>query len=155
MTNVCSSSRSQFKIKHCMTVFGVRFISFDNETMCNAYVWPRSVEGQGQSLRLALLPMLHMGYSSPSVIALVYDFTFLYKKNWFHPVTYGGRHDCFRFRKHPSSFPCRQCFLRAFPFLRYIVGIKSSNDVRWHGLKSAYVKILHGMQKNCLHYSLC
>jgi len=21
----------------------------------------------------------------------------------FHPVTYGGRHDCFRFRKHPSS----------------------------------------------------
>jgi len=48
--------------------------------------------------------MLHIGYSSPSVIALVYEFTLLYKKIWFHPVTYGGRHDCFRFWKHPSSF---------------------------------------------------
>jgi len=34
--------------------------------------------------------MLHMGYSSPSVIALVHDFTFLHKKMSFHPVTYGG-----------------------------------------------------------------
>ena len=29
--------------------------------------------------------MLHMGYLSPSVIALVYNFTSLYKKIWFHP----------------------------------------------------------------------
>jgi len=69
--------------------------------MCSAYVWPRLVQGQGK--KLTLLPLLHMGYSSPSVIALVYEFTLLYKKIWFHPVTYGGRHDCFRFRKHPSS----------------------------------------------------
>jgi len=69
--------------------------------MCSAYVWPRLVQGQGK--KLTLFPMLHMGYSSPSVIALVYEFTLLYKKNWFHPVTYGGRHDCFCFRKHPSS----------------------------------------------------
>ena len=48
--------------------------------------------------------MLHMGYSSASMIALVYEFTLLYKKIWFHPVTYGGRHDCFRFWKHPSSY---------------------------------------------------
>jgi len=34
--------------------------------------------------------MLHMGYSSPFVIALVYDITSLYKKIRFHPVTYGG-----------------------------------------------------------------
>jgi len=65
-------------------------------------VWPRLVQGQGK--KLTLYTMLHMGYLSPSVIALVNDFTFFYKKNWFHPVTYGGRHDCFRFRKHPSSF---------------------------------------------------
>ena len=69
--------------------------------MYSAYVWQRLVQGQGKTLTLFL--KLQMGYSSPSVIALVYDFTFLYKKNWFHPVTYGGRHDCFRFRKHPSS----------------------------------------------------
>ena len=75
-------------------------VSYDH-TMCSADVWPRSVQGQGK--KLTHFPMLHMGYSSPSVIALIYDFTFLYKKNWFHPVTYGGRHDCFRFRKHPSS----------------------------------------------------
>jgi len=25
------------------------------------------------------------------------------KNNCFHPVTYGGRHDCFRFRNHSSS----------------------------------------------------
>jgi len=29
MTNVGSRSRSQFKIYHCMTVFGVRSISFE------------------------------------------------------------------------------------------------------------------------------
>jgi len=29
LTNVCSMSRSQFKIKHCMTVFRVRSISFE------------------------------------------------------------------------------------------------------------------------------
>jgi len=45
---------------------------------CAVPVWPRSVQGQGK--KLTLFPMLHMGYSSPSVIALVYDFTFLYKK---------------------------------------------------------------------------
>jgi len=69
--------------------------------MCSAYVWPRLVQGQGK--KLTLFPMFYMGYSSPSVIALVYDFSFFFKKVWFHPVTYGGRHDCFRFRKHPSS----------------------------------------------------
>jgi len=63
-------------------------VSYD-ETMCSAYVRQRLVQGQGK--KITLFPMLHMGYSSPSVIALVYDFTFLYKKNnWFHPVTYGG-----------------------------------------------------------------
>jgi len=55
--------------------------------------------------------MLHIGYLSPSVIALVYDFTFLYKKNWFRPVTYGGNHDCFRFRKHPSSLALSLTYL--------------------------------------------
>ena len=31
-----------------------------------------------------------MGYSSPSVIALVHDFTFIHNFFSFHPVTYGG-----------------------------------------------------------------
>jgi len=35
--------------------------------------------------KLTLFPMLHMGYLSPSVIALVYNFTSLYKNIWFHP----------------------------------------------------------------------
>jgi len=78
--------------------------------MCSAYVWPRLVQGQGK--KLTLLPMLHMGYSSPFVIALVYDFTLLYKTIWFHPVTYGGRHDWFRFRKHPSSLPLFETYKR-------------------------------------------
>jgi len=30
LTKVCSMSRSQFKIYHNMTVFGVRFISFES-----------------------------------------------------------------------------------------------------------------------------
>ena len=51
-----------------------------NETMCSAYVWPRLVQGQGK--KLTLLPLLHMGYSSPSVKALVYEFTLLYKKKF-------------------------------------------------------------------------
>ena len=76
-------------------------VNYD-ETMRSSYVCPRLV--QGQRKKLTLFPMLHMGYSSFSVIAFVYDFTFLYKKIWFHPVTYGGRHGCFRFRKHPSNF---------------------------------------------------
>jgi len=81
--------------------------------MCCAYVWPRLVQSQGK--KLTLLLMLHIGYSSPSVIALVYDFTLLYKNFWFHPVTYGGRHDCFRFWKHPSSFPLCYCPLYHYP----------------------------------------
>ena len=40
------------------------------------------VEGQGQ--KLTLFDMLYMGYSSPSVIALDYDFTFLY--NFFDSI---------------------------------------------------------------------
>ena len=32
--------------------------------------------------------------------------TAMTKTIWFHPVTYGRRHDCFRFRKHPSSSYC-------------------------------------------------
>jgi len=34
--------------------------------------------------------MLHMGYSSPSVIALDYDFTFLYKKKLSPSSDIGG-----------------------------------------------------------------
>jgi len=41
-----------------------------------------------------------------SLIALVYNAIFLYKNYCFHPVTYGGRHDWFHFRKHPSSLIC-------------------------------------------------
>jgi len=48
--------------------------------------------------------MLHIGYLSPSVIALVHDFTFVHKKNVIPSSDVRGRHDCFRFRKHPSSF---------------------------------------------------
>jgi len=83
--------------------------------MCSAYVWPRLVQGQGKTL--TFLPMLQMGYSSPSVIALIYEFTLFYKIFWFHPVTYGGRHDCFRFRKHPSS----SIIFCAFENLLYVI----------------------------------
>jgi len=88
LTKVGSRSRSEFRIKHCMT-YQVQY-------------------GWLPLKKLTLFPMLHIGYSSPSVIAQVYDFTSLYKKIWFHPVTYGGRHDCFRFRKHLSS--CRSFY---------------------------------------------
>jgi len=112
LTKVGSRSRSQSKIKYCMTVFRVRSISFEPlvgftnnfAQMSSMMRWcavPMFDQGQGK--KLTLFPMLHTGYSSPSVIALVYEFTFLYKKVWFHPVTYGGRHDCFRFQKHLSS----------------------------------------------------
>jgi len=91
LTKVSKRLKSKIKIKHCMTVKVKNYPSFS---------------------------MLHIGYSSPSVIALDYDFTFFYKKNSFHPVTYGGRHDCFRFRKHPSSFTWNcllpSCLLLAF-----------------------------------------
>jgi len=70
LTKIGSRSRSEFKIKHCMTY---------------------QVQYRVLLLKkLTLFSMLHMGYSSPSVIALVYDFTSLYKKIWVHPVTYGG-----------------------------------------------------------------
>jgi len=83
LTKVGSRSRSECKIKHCMTY---------------------QVQYRWQPLKkLTLFPMLHMGYSSPSVTALVYDFTSLHKNIWFHPVTYRGKHDCFCLRKHPSS----------------------------------------------------
>jgi len=123
LINVGWRSRSKFKIKHCMTVFWVRSLSFETPVgftnnfpemlaMMRQCAVPMFDQGQGKKLTLFL--MLHMGYSSPSVIALVYDFTFLYKKIWFHPVTYGGRHDCFRFRKHPSS-----CYDGVNDHLRY------------------------------------
>ena len=106
LTNFCSTSRSQFKIKHCMTVFRVHFLSFKplvgftnnfHEMLAMMRRWPRLV--QGQSKKLTLFPMLHMGYSSPSVIAVVYDFTFLYQ--FFYSIW--GIHDWFCFRKHLSS----------------------------------------------------
>jgi len=125
-----------------------------NETMRNAYVWPMSVQGQGQSLRLnivwlyyeSVLYLLNPWWDlqitflksllwwddvqclcltkvcsrsrkkiNPlSHVAQGVFITFCYssslqfhlplQKNWFHPVTYGGRHDCFHFWKHPSSF---------------------------------------------------
>ena len=53
LTKVGSRSRSEFKIKHCIT-YQVQ------------YPWLLLK-------KLTLFPMLHMGYSSPSVIALVYD----------------------------------------------------------------------------------
>jgi len=40
----------------CPSRFRVRTISFD-ETMCSAYVWPRSVQGQGHNLRLNIVWM--------------------------------------------------------------------------------------------------
>ena len=83
LTKFGSRSRSEFKIKHYL------------------YDLP-SLISLTTITNLTLFPMLHIGYSSPSVIALVYDFTSLYIF-LFHPVTYRGRHDCFRFRKHPSS----------------------------------------------------
>jgi len=47
--------------------------------------------------------MLHMGYSSPSLIALDYDFTFLYKKMIpFSDI--GGDMIAFISEKHHSSF---------------------------------------------------
>jgi len=89
-------SRSKFKIKRCMTVFWVRSLSFEPLVGFTNY-FPKMLAiitrcavpmfDQGQGKKLTLFPMLHMGYSSPSVIALDYDFTFLYKKKWFHPVT--------------------------------------------------------------------
>ena len=123
LIKVGSRSRSQSKIKYCMTVFHVRSISFEPlvgftnnfAQMSSMMRWCAvTMFDQGQGKKLTLFPMLHTGYSSPSVIALVYDLTFLYKKVWFHPVTYGGRHDCFRFRKHPSS-----CYDGVDDHLRY------------------------------------
>jgi len=107
--------KAQFKIKHCMTVFGVRSISFEPLVVfTNNFTWLQLKWDDVQCLCLTKVSWrsrskfkispVPCGYSSPSVIALVYDFTFLYKFFWFHPVTYGGRHDCFRFWKHPSSF---------------------------------------------------
>ena len=72
-----------------MTLFRVCSLSFEPLVeftnnfpemlaMITRFAVPRSVQGQGKEL--TLFPMLHMGYSSPSVIALDYDFTFLYKK---------------------------------------------------------------------------
>ena len=111
------SWRSRSKFKHCKTVFWVRSLSFEPLVgfskifpemlaMMRRCAVPMFDQGwfKVKVKKLTLFPMFHMGYSSPSVIALVYDFTFFYNKVWFHPVTYRGRHDCFRFPKHPSSF---------------------------------------------------
>jgi len=69
LTKVGSRSRSQSKIKHCRTVFRVRSISFEpwwvyilfctnasyDGTICSAYVWPKSVQGKGHSLRFNIV----------------------------------------------------------------------------------------------------
>jgi len=69
LTKVGSRSRSQSKIKHCMTVFRVRSISFEplvaftnnfaqmSSMMrrCAVPMFDQSVEGQGQSLRLNIV----------------------------------------------------------------------------------------------------
>jgi len=89
LTKVGSRSRSEFKIKHCMTVFHVGSISFEPLVGFTNYFPEMSsmmrrcavpMFDKGQCKKSTIFSMLHMGYSSPSVIALVYDFTFLYKK---------------------------------------------------------------------------
>jgi len=64
----------QYTIKQCMNVFRVRSIYFEplvgitnnrinakyDETMCSAYVWLRSGQGQGQSLRLNIVWLYFM-----------------------------------------------------------------------------------------------
>jgi len=70
LTKVGSRSRSHSKIKHCMSVFRVRSISFKSlvgftkkncthvmyyKTMCSAYVCPRSVQGQGHNLKVNIV----------------------------------------------------------------------------------------------------
>ena len=91
LTKVSWSSRSKFKIKHCMTVFWVCSLSFEPLVgftnnfpemlaMLGRCAVPMFDQGwfKVKVKKLTIFPMLHMGYSSPSVIALVYDFTFLY-----------------------------------------------------------------------------
>ena len=109
LTKFGSRSRSEFKIKHYL------------------YDLPSSIS-LTTIKNLTLFPMLHIGYSSPSVIALVYDFTSLYIF-LFHPVTYRGRHDCFRFRKHPSS--C--IYVCSIAMCDYIISLCSHThiDVRY------------------------
>jgi len=69
LTKVGLRSRSQSKIKHCMTVLRVLSIYFEPVvgftnnfaqissmmTICSAYVWPQSVHGQGHNLRLNII----------------------------------------------------------------------------------------------------
>jgi len=69
LTKVGSRSRSEFKIKHCMTVFHIGSIfwtpgwiykllctNFENyEMICSAYSWQMSVQGQGHSLRFNIV----------------------------------------------------------------------------------------------------
>jgi len=42
--------------------------------MCNAYVWPRSVEGQGQSLRLNIVWLYFESLSFESLVGFTYNF---------------------------------------------------------------------------------
>jgi len=52
--SVCPSVCLSVCLSVCPSRFRVRSISFD-ETMCSAYVWPRSVQGQGHNLRLNIV----------------------------------------------------------------------------------------------------
>jgi len=101
LTKVGSRPRSLFKVKYCMN-----FTKFNNSWVPFLQINPLSYVAANE-------------YSLIPAIAQVYDPIFMYKTNCLHPATYVGRHDCFRFRKHPSS---------------YIVGIifKSSNLTMLH-----------------------
>ena len=65
-----------------MNVFGVRSTNNFPKmlAMMRRCAVPMFDQGWFKDKKLTLFPMFYMGYSSPSVIALVYDFTFFYKK---------------------------------------------------------------------------
>jgi len=99
--------------------------------------------------------MLHIGYSSPSVIVLVYNFTFLYNKCWFHPVTYRGRHDCFRYQKHPSSYYyCCCCYNPAVIVWVYCIPVLYRKQLHPSGFRKHYKHILGCTLVNlCFHWA--
>jgi len=120
LTKVTSRLRWHFKVKLMCPLY-ISFeplMGFTNNSahMSSKMRWPISVQGEGQSSRLNSVRMVwaftkfnNYGYhfNKQNGIHHFLDSSSLWshlyvKQNRFHPMTYGGRHECFRFRKHQS-----------------------------------------------------
>jgi len=126
-----------------------------DETMCSAYNWPSSGQGQGHNLRLSIVWLYFV--SALYLLNPWWDLQITLHKCqvWWNDVQCIGltkvgsrsrsqikiKHCTFRFRKHPSSYVCFCAFVVTIMFTKH-----------WYLIMFAILKLpLHNLHSNKFH----